>query len=381
MHSPRATPLKVFYAYARVDAKFRTELSKHLVDLRTRCLIEDFFDGDIESGEDWDRRIRKELEEADLILVLISTDFMTSAYGAGVELARAMQRHHEGTARVVSVLIRPMLIRDQGLSALQMLPRNGTPVSVWPDQDLAYAAIATDIERLVEEVRRNPPQEEQLRLASIARAHPRIPREPVVPFVSRRGRDGEDLVQWISAQLAGPNKPVLALWGGGGVGKTTIASQVARESMQIFKGQIAWVTADGRESYSLEALVDEAGSQLGCPPMVMDREPGARSRQVAALISREPALIVFDNMETVGKEQTSRCIEWLTNELRASVLITTRDLVRNVRNIPLQPMSPPEAQQFLDGLLRQSQYPDTMRVRGLNAQNLRIESSGSTVDR
>src|SRR6185295_10390238 len=79
MLSRPATPLKVFYAYSRVDTRFRTELSKHLVDLRNRRLIEDFFDGDIGLGEDWDRRIRKELDEADLILPLISTDFMTSA--------------------------------------------------------------------------------------------------------------------------------------------------------------------------------------------------------------------------------------------------------------------------------------------------------------
>ena len=361
MNLASAPPLKVFYAYARVDARFRAALEKHLVDLRTRGLIQEFFDEDIESGEDWDRRIGKELEEADLTLLLISIDFMTSAYGAGVELARALQRHNERTARVVPILIRPIFISDHTLSALQALPRNGMAVSLWPDQDSAYVSIAADLEELVEDTRRSRPELEQLRVNSIAEATPRIPREPVVPFVSRRGRDAEDLVPWISAQLAGPNRTVLALWGAGGVGKTTLAAQVARSLMATFVGRIAWVSADGRDNYSLEALIDDAGLQLRCPALVMDRDSNARSRQIAALISTKPALIVFDNLETVDTKQALRCVDWLTNELRSSVLITTRDLVRGVRNIPLQAMSAEEVQQFVDGLLQQSQYPDAVK--------------------
>jgi tetratricopeptide (TPR) repeat protein len=354
-------PLKVFYAYARVDARYRSEMSKHFVDLRNRGLIEDFFDGDIESGEDWDRRIRQELEDADLILLLISTDFMSSAYGAGVELARALQRHDERTARVVPILVRPILIKDKSLSALQTLPRNGVPLSIWPDQDSAYVSIATDLEKLVEDVRRNRPQLEELRLASIARAYPRIPREPVVPFVSRRGRDGEDLVQRISAALSGLDKAVLALWGGGGVGKTTIAAQVGRELMDSFSGRIAWVSAEGRDNYCLENLVDDAGSQLGCPTVVLDRQTGTRSRQVAALIGNRPALIIFDNMETVSLEEAARCVDWLVRDLRSAVLITTRDFVKKVRNFPLEAMSASEGKEFLNRLSQQSQYPEAMR--------------------
>jgi len=359
LQTPPTIPLKVFYAYCRADAKFRTELDQHLVDLRNRGLIEDFFDGDIETGEDWDRRIRKELEQADLILVLISSDFMTSPYCVGVELSRALQRHAERTAMVVPIHVRPMLLKDDAIGALQGLPHNGKPVSVWEDRDSAFMSIASDLEAMIQRMKSRP-DGKQARLELIEEAFGRIPREPVVPFVSRQGSQGEDLATWISEQLAAPDRPVLAIWGVGGVGKTTLAGKIARSLIEKFNGRVAWASADGRDGYAWQTLIDEVGQQLGCPPPVMNRERDVRARQVAALINNRAAVIVLDNLETVATDEAARCVEWLTSEVRSPVLITTRDRVTNVRNIPLQAMSPEESRQFLNGLARQSQYPEAV---------------------
>jgi tetratricopeptide (TPR) repeat protein len=353
-------PLKVFYAYARVDSSYRAELDKHLFGLRNRGLITDFYDGDIEGGEDWDHRIRTELERADLILILVSSDFLNSSYGTGVEIARALQRHEERSAYTIPILIRPVFFKDTSIWALQALPRNGIAVNVWTNRDAAWASVAAELEHLIEGLRRNPLEPEKSREESISSAALRIPREPAVPFVERKGSQGQDLVVWISEQLKGPTNPVLALWGAGGVGKTTLAAKIARGLIAKFGGRVAWLSADGRD-ITFGALIEEVGKQLGCPKAVLDRDPSTRARQVATLVSNRPALIVLDNVETIAPEEADRCVWWLSSQLRSPVLLTTRDRLARVCNVPLQSMTPEEAQQFVSGLLQQTQYPEAIR--------------------
>ena len=121
-------PLKVFLSYAHEDAGLRDKLDKQLAILRRQGLIATWHDRMITAGREWAGLIAEELEAADIILLLVSPDFQASGYINDVELKRALERHDNGTARVIPVILRPCLWRRGSSARLQALPTDSEPV-------------------------------------------------------------------------------------------------------------------------------------------------------------------------------------------------------------------------------------------------------------
>jgi hypothetical protein len=80
-----------------------------------------------------------------IILLLISPDFMNSDYCYGVEMRQAMERHKRGEALVIPVILRPVHWQGAPFSRLQALPRDAKPVTNWVDQDDAFFYVTEDI--------------------------------------------------------------------------------------------------------------------------------------------------------------------------------------------------------------------------------------------
>jgi hypothetical protein len=91
--------LKVFISYSHLDEQYKVDLLKHLEPLRRQGLIESWHDRKIKPGEEWEKKISSSLEEANIILLLISIDFINSSYCYDIELDRALERHEAGEAR------------------------------------------------------------------------------------------------------------------------------------------------------------------------------------------------------------------------------------------------------------------------------------------
>lgn len=100
--------LKIFCAYAHKDEQLRNELEKHLKVLQREGLIDVWHDRRIVPGIEWDKEIQKELAKADIILLLISSDFIFSDYAYDREMQTAVERHEKGNAIVIPVLLRPV---------------------------------------------------------------------------------------------------------------------------------------------------------------------------------------------------------------------------------------------------------------------------------
>jgi len=89
----------VFFSYSHKDKALRDELAKHLEALKFSGIITDWHDGEILPGDEWDREIQKNLDSAQIILLLVSSDFIGSRYCQEVEIAKAMARHEAGDVR------------------------------------------------------------------------------------------------------------------------------------------------------------------------------------------------------------------------------------------------------------------------------------------
>lgn len=146
------TLLNIFFAYSRIDSSYRDRLEKHLSGLKRREYINTWFDGRIEAGKEWEKEIDKELSRADIILLLISADFIASDYCFEHEMRKAISRHEKGDAVIIPVLLHPCDWHDTPFSKIQALPQNGKPVSdpSWHSPETAFSDIALKIKEIVE---------------------------------------------------------------------------------------------------------------------------------------------------------------------------------------------------------------------------------------
>jgi len=152
-------PVRIFYSYSHCDEKRRARLSKHLALLRREGLIEEWSDRAIDAGAEWERAIYDELDAADIILLLISADFMDSDFCWSKELGRALARHDKGKALVIPVIMRPVDWRGAPFGRLQALPRDAKPIEKWSPREDAWRDVAEGIRKRVEAIAKGVPVE------------------------------------------------------------------------------------------------------------------------------------------------------------------------------------------------------------------------------
>ncbi|HEX8920068.1 MAG TPA: toll/interleukin-1 receptor domain-containing protein, partial [Pyrinomonadaceae bacterium] len=131
-------------------------LRDHLANLSRQKVITDWHDRDIGAGKEWDGEIDQHLNSADMILLLISASFIASDYCFGIEVNRAMQRHGNGEARVIPVILRPCLWQDTPFGKLQALPRGAKPIATWANRDEAFLRVAEGIRDAARELIARP---------------------------------------------------------------------------------------------------------------------------------------------------------------------------------------------------------------------------------
>ena len=144
--------IEVFFSYSHQDEELRDELAKHLKLLQRQGVISTWYDRDIGAGSDWAGAIDTHLNSAQIILLLISPDFMVSDYCFDLEMRRAMERYEAGEAVVIPIILRPVDWTGAVFSKLQGLPKNVQPVTTWSNRDEAFLDIAQGIRQTVEKI-------------------------------------------------------------------------------------------------------------------------------------------------------------------------------------------------------------------------------------
>jgi hypothetical protein len=149
MSAKSATTLEFFFCSAPEDQYLQRELELHVEALKHLGQISIWSRGHVKGGESYWVEAPKHLEKADVILLLISPDFLASD-DCFSQAKRAFQRYEEGKALVIVVLLR--LCYWQGvpiLKHLPILPVGGSPITSWPNHDEAFFEVIMGITRLL----------------------------------------------------------------------------------------------------------------------------------------------------------------------------------------------------------------------------------------
>ncbi len=153
MSSDSAPAFDVFFSYSHRDEKLRDALEIHLALMKREGEIRTWHDRRIGAGTEWQGEIDARLESADLVLLLISPDFIASAYCFDREMTRALERHAAEEARVIPVILRPVDWQTARFAKLQALPTGGEAITTWPDRDSAFVNVVRGIRAAIEDLR------------------------------------------------------------------------------------------------------------------------------------------------------------------------------------------------------------------------------------
>ena len=120
--------MKGFVAYSKADSSDVARLMVHLKGLEQAGLIETWHDRQLMPGEEWDAKIRAELEAADVIIFCVSADLLANHYIQRVEIPKAMDRRARNEAAVIPIIFRKCDWEDHVLGSLQGIPVKGRTV-------------------------------------------------------------------------------------------------------------------------------------------------------------------------------------------------------------------------------------------------------------
>jgi hypothetical protein len=199
-----------------------------------------------------------------------------------------------------------------------------------------------------------------------------IPRPPLVGFISRHDRQGRDILARLQQELNPSQPQLVALWGSGGVGKTALAAQAARNWAGEFGSRVVWVAADRSADFTLDTLLDAIISQLHFAELAQLNSKETHDK-VRDLLAQAPSLVVLDNFETVLPENQEPCVAWLADRASCAALLTTRDSlsfrpegINLALNVAVDSMTKDEAGQFVERHAALADNPDAVAGVGLS---------------
>lgn len=244
-------PVNVYLSYVDEDEPLLQSLERHLSLLKRQRLISTWDTRQIIPGTHRANTIDLRLEQASIILLLISADFLASNYCYEVEMKHALQRHEAGLARVIPILARPCNWSDAPFAHIQVLPVNTRPITSWRDRNEAWTTVVQGIRQVIEDLG-SPTAMAPYPIHPLTVSRDALLSE--VWNVPRRhnafftGRDHvmQQLADGFRAESGMEIVPPQAIIGLAGMGKTQMAAEYAYHFRKDYRA-VLWVRAQTQE--------------------------------------------------------------------------------------------------------------------------------------
>ena len=152
------SPTNLYISYAPEDEPFKNELIKHLAALVQNQLIKIWENKRLSIGSTRAEELRQRLQDSDIVLLLISADFIASPQINTEELQPAISLHRAGQLKIIPVILRPCLFDDLPFQKFEALPKNAKPIIEWSNRDRAFLDVIANLKRIIQNPDRQIPR-------------------------------------------------------------------------------------------------------------------------------------------------------------------------------------------------------------------------------
>ncbi|MEM7772701.1 MAG: toll/interleukin-1 receptor domain-containing protein [Cyanobacteria bacterium P01_A01_bin.37] len=360
--------ITVFISCSRQDEALLKALDVHLANLKRQGTISAWTDQVIKAGTEWEQEIQQKLAAAQLILLLISPDYIASDLCYCEQMQAALKRHEEGTARVIPIILRPTDMTGSPFSTLTPLPTDAKPITQWRDRDEAFLDVVKGIRRAITSLHLSTPSTPP----SPAIQSP-IP-NPQSPIDSSRFTPSiYTPTTWVERthittkllHILQGNCRILALVGITGIGKTALAERLVAQLTNTSNIPVgAHSRAPIQDALQSDTKpfrrlnLDDGGMtpefassgaallrSLGHEPTVDDqKDPQNLLNHILTVITQRPCRLQIDSMERLlrGNDQegwSEFCDPlWLelfqrlltASDCQSQIILTTQDIPENL---------------------------------------------------
>jgi internalin A len=151
--SSAGKPVRLAFSYSHRDEELRDQLATHLKLLQRVGYLNSWHDRQIMPSDRWKDVIDDNFKQAELILLLVSADFIASDYCYEIEMRTALERESNHEARVIPIILRACDWNQAPCAKLQALPTNGKPVTSWANRDEAWNDVANGLRSTIDSIR------------------------------------------------------------------------------------------------------------------------------------------------------------------------------------------------------------------------------------
>ncbi|WP_395746585.1 COR domain-containing protein [Prosthecobacter sp.] len=149
----------IFISYSKSNVAQRKRLESELKILRNEGLLESHWhDRMIDPGDEWDKKIQRELREADVILILISAASLSTDYITEHEIPKAMKLHKAGETIVVPIVLESCRWDKTALGALNALPDKAKALNNWKPSSEGWHSVSNGLARVLEKLMKESPE-------------------------------------------------------------------------------------------------------------------------------------------------------------------------------------------------------------------------------
>lgn len=140
----------LFIMYAKEDEHLLTELENHLEILRRNEKINIWHEGKLMGGDVVDDTIVRQIDEADIILLLVTSKFLASDKLYEIQLQQALARHDNNEACIIPILMSACMWEHASFANLfTLLPEDEQPISKKKDRQDALKKTAEEINEII----------------------------------------------------------------------------------------------------------------------------------------------------------------------------------------------------------------------------------------
>jgi tetratricopeptide (TPR) repeat protein len=214
---------KLFISYSHKDEDLKKQFVTHLSGLKQAGLIEIWDDRQVIIGEKWDSKINEKLADSEIVVFLISADFLQSEYINNIEIKKTIERHKNGEVYIAPIFLRPCYFESSILSSFQGVPRDLKFITSWGNIDEAFLNVINELRKIISEFTK-----------PLMRENIKIPNSKIQTIPCDTP---PDIAKWVGRKneleiLNSKHFKAIFITGFGGQGKSSLAARYVYEQMQ-----------------------------------------------------------------------------------------------------------------------------------------------------